>query len=74
MAGARLGYARCRRTKHTISPCRRQRHRPRLQHRRGRFAEHAIDVRADTATVSQEYAHAAVRLLAMQAPVAGKLQ
>ncbi|WP_181723040.1 PhoU domain-containing protein [Nocardia gipuzkoensis] len=37
-------------------------------------AEHAIDLCADIATVGQEHEHAAVRLLASQAPVAGELR
>ncbi|WP_181725745.1 phosphate signaling complex PhoU family protein [Nocardia gipuzkoensis] len=37
-------------------------------------AEHAIDLCADIATAGQECEHAAVRLLALQAPVAGELR
>ncbi|MBF6339651.1 hypothetical protein IU450_27690 [Nocardia abscessus] len=37
-------------------------------------AEHAIDLCDDIATVGQEHEHAAVRLLALHAPVAGELQ
>ncbi|MBF6470085.1 hypothetical protein IU427_33770 [Nocardia beijingensis] len=40
-----------------------------LQH-----AEHALDLCADIAGVGQDYEHAAARLLALQAPVAGELR